>query len=218
MPEEKTITNLPPYHWRDEPIQPPRHARYTRSEWFLKRYGIMIALAAAFTIYTIILSAIVDARAVKRTKGEYEDKFDSWKLEYISSQNLLTGEESKAVAMETDAIAMAHDGGLFKTKEAFITYCWEAVVRSKRPNYPNSIQGVLEQTGQFAFYDPSGTFNAQKKAWAMEVLEQADKNELPPYLTLDHQFMEIRNGGEVCILHSCWDFNTISDEPWRYRE
>ena len=50
------------------------------------------------------------------------------------------------------------------------------------------------------------------------MLEQAYADELPRYLTMEHQYLEMRNDGEVCILHSCWNFNTISDEPWRLRE
>lgn len=215
--EDKIVKSLPAYHWKEDPIQPPRHARYTRGEWFLRQYGILIAVVAAFTIYTIILSAIVDHRAVSRTKDKYEDAFESWKLEYISSQNLLTGEASRAAAMETDAIALAHDGDVWKTEEAFKTYCWNAIVRMKRADYPNSIQDVLQQTGQYAFHNPSGAYSVQKKEWAMEVLEQAYADQLPRYLTLEHQYLEMRNDGEVCILHSCWNFNTIDDEPWRYR-
>ena len=217
MSEEKAITNLPTYRWRDEPVEPPRHKKVVRRDRFLRQYGIMIALAAAFTIYTILLSSLVYHRAFKAAEVKYEKQFETWQQEYTAERYLLTGEASRKAAMERDAVALAHDGGVWKTEAAFKAYAWNAVVRSKRADYPNSIQEVLEQTGQYAFHSPGGAYEEQKFKWAMEVMEQAYADMLPAYLTLEHQFLEMRDGGEVCILHTNWQFNTSSDDPWRFR-
>ena len=217
MLDEKTIAELFPYR-TDEPKPPVRHRVISQKENFLRRYGIMLILWAAFTIYTICLSAFVNYQAVQRTRAEYDQMFESWQQEYTADQYLLTGEASRAAAIDRDAVSIAHDGGIWKTEAAFKAYVWNVVVRSRRSNYPNSVQEVLEQTGQYAFYDPDGTYNAQKVQWAKEVLEEAYDGQLPRYLTLEHQFLEMRNGGEDCILHTCFDFNTMNDDPWRYRE
>lgn len=219
MSEEKVkaITNLPIYHWRDEPAEPPRHARHARRECFLRRYGIMLGFMALFTIYTIVLSAAVYFHAEKVVKSQYESKLGDWQQEYIAEQYLLTGEASREAAIDREAVALAHDGGVWKTEAAFKAYCWNVVVRSKRADYPNSVQEVLAQTGQYAFYDPDGAYGEQKFKWAREVIEQAYTDKLPAYLTLEHQFLEMRNGGEDCILHTSWQFNTMNDDPWRWR-
>lgn len=221
MADKKAITNLPPYRWRDAPDEPPRHKRMVRRDRFLRQYGIMIALAAAFTIYTILLSSLVYFRAEKKFTTLHESQMaeqrELWEREYTAEHFLLTGEASRKAAMEQDAIALAHDGGVWKTEEAFKAYCWNAVVRSKRVDYPNSIPDVLAQTGQYAFHSPGGAYEEKKFNWAMEVLEQAYADMLPAYLTLDHQFLEMRDGGADCILHTNWQFYTGNDDPWRVR-
>ena len=177
----------------------------------------MIGLMALFTIYTIVLSAAVYYHAEKVVKSQYESKMADWKQEYRAEQYLLTGEASREAAIDREAVALAHDGGVWKTEAAFKAYCWNVVVRSKRSDYPNSVQDVLAQTGQYAFYDPDGAYGEQKFKWAREVIEQAYTDRLPAYLTLEHQFLEMRNGGEDCLLHTNWQFNTMNDDPWRWR-
>ena len=217
MESEKTIMNLPTYHWKDEPVQPPRHLRNVRRDRFLRNYGILLAIAAAFTIYTIILSSIVYFRADKVLRKKYESQLEDWKVEYVSSVNLVTGEDSKKLAIKQEAIAAARDGNVWTTKEAFQTYCWNVKVRQLRPDYPNSIQDVLLQAKQYDFHDPESTYNQQKVEWATEVFEQAYDGELPAGLTLDHQFLEMRNNGSVCVLHTTFDFYTNNDDPWRLK-
>ena len=177
----------------------------------------MLAFMALFTIYTILLSAAVYFHAKKVVETQYESRLSDWQQEYRADQYLLTGEASREAAMDRDAIDIAHDGGVLKTEAAFKAYAWNVVVRTKRADYPNSVQDVLAQTGQYAFYDPDGIYGEQKYKWAREVIEQAYTNKLPAYLTLEHQFLEIRNGGEDCILHTNWQFNTMNDDPWRWR-
>ena len=215
--DEKAIRTLPTYEWREDPIEPPRHRRAARRDCFLRRYGILLMLLAAFTIYTILLSAYVHHRTEKLMQARYDAMFEEWQEEYTASRYLLTGEASRKAAMEQDAVALAHDGGVWKTEEAFKAYCWNAVVRMKRPDYPNSIPEVLAQTGQYAFHSPGGAYEEKKFNWAMEVLEQAYTDKLPAYLTLEHQFLEMRDGGSDCILHTNWQFNTSGDDPWRWR-
>ena len=218
MESKNKIVNLPAYHWKDDVVQPVRHRVAERKDRFLRRYGILLIAAAAFTIYTICLSAAVYFRAEKVMKTKYESQMDSWKTEYVSTQYLLTGEESRKLAIRQESIAAAKDGGVWTTKEAFQTYCWNTKVRQLRADYPNSVQDVLQQTKQYDFHDPEGTYSKQKVEWATEVFEQAYDGELPPGLTLEHQFLEMRNDGAVCVLHTTFDFYTNNDNPWRLKE
>jgi len=217
MSNENTTKTLPAYQWREDPVQPPRHRRKEKRDLFLRRHGILLIFLALFTVYSILLSAAVYFLAGKIVGNKYEIQMADWKQEYAAEQYLLTGEASRAAAIDRDAISLAHDGDIWNTEEAFKSYCWNVIIREKRADYPNSVQDVLEQTGQYAFYDPDGPYNTQKYEWAKEVLEQAYTDQLPRYLTMDHQYLEMRNNGDVCILHSCWNFNTINDEPWRWR-
>lgn len=215
MESEKTIKSLPSYKWREDPVEPPKHARCVRRDRFLRQHGIFLALAAAFTIYTILLSSFVYNRALKSAEAEYEEQFKTWKQEYVAQNFLLTGKASRDAAIERDAITAAHDGGVWTTKEAFQTYVWNTAVREKRADYPNNITDVLQQTGQYAFHNPYGVYNDEKVEWAREVYEQAYDGKLPTGLTLEHQFLEMRNNGSVCVLHTSYDFYTNNDDPWR---
>jgi len=214
--DEKAIKSLPTYHWRDEPFQPPKHRAEVRRERFLRRYGIILILAACFTIYTILLSWIVHYRAMSLAKEQYENEFEAWKQEYIAENFFLTGEASRAAAIEQDAVTAAHDGGVWTTEKAYKTYCWNVEVRKRRADYPNSVQDVLQQTGQYAFHDPDGTYNSDKLDWGREVFQEAYSGALPQGLTLEHQFLEMRNNGAVCVLHTSYDFYTSKDDPWSY--
>ena len=64
------------------PEMPFRHVVIERKERFIRRYGILLVVAAVFTIYTIILSAFVNRQAVMRTRQEYDVKFEQWQADY----------------------------------------------------------------------------------------------------------------------------------------
>jgi len=218
MPKKNTMMNLPPYQWKDLPAQPARHKWMTRKERFVKRYGILLIGAAVFTIYTILLSAAVYDRAEETVRKNVEAEIAQKQQMETGAANFLSDEASKENAFLLDAEALARDSGVWKTEEAFKAYCWNAIVRTWRADYPNSVQAVLEQPGQYDYHSKSGPYSTEKLEWAKEVLAEMEAGKLPRYLTMEHQYLEMRDGGSDCVLHTCWEFNTMNDDPWRYLE
>ena len=144
---------------------------------------------------------------------EYRDKLQQEK----AAEFFLSGEASREAARNQDAMALAMDGGVWKTESAFKAYCWNVVIRSMSSQFPGSIREVLEQPGQYAFHQTEGTYSTEKFEWALEVLLQAETGRLPAYLTAEHVYLEMRDGGNDCVLHTEYDKNKTTDDPWRYR-
>ena len=194
----------------------------------VRKHGVGVALIAGIIVWTLIVIAvtksIVKANTIKEVESrceiEYNNKLEEYKKEEAENrakEYWLSGDASKESAMNQDAIALAQDGNVWKTEEAFKTHCWNVVVRKLNPNYPNSIKGVLEQDGQYAYHDKDGTYSEEKFEWALEVLKQADTGKLPAYLTVNHVYIEMRDNGKSCVLHTTYD-RKGNDDPWKLRE
>ena len=72
------------------------------------------------------------------------------------------------------------------------------------------------RNGNIILHNSNGSFSAEKYEWAREVLLQADEKKLPAYLTTEHLFMEMRDGGATCVLHTDYSRGG-NDDPWRYQ-
>lgn len=181
--------------------------------------GLIIALVVSFIAWGIRIHK--DRRDEAMKAAAREEAVAS----YIAAQNLAaeneyeaSGQKAKDDARKADAIALAKDSGIWKNETAFKTHCWNVILRVKSPLYPDSIQAVLTQAKQYEYaYLDADTYQTEKVQWATEVLEQAETGQLPAYLTLNHLFEEMRNGGTDCVLHTDYDRGP-SDDPWRYRE
>lgn len=227
MTVQKAIRELPQYAEAElpppQPSAPPIRHRIMTKEEFERRYGLLLILAAAFTIYTVLLSAWVTNRTEKRVWEEagehYADELQAYKDQQAydrSAEYFLSGEASREAAMNQDAEAMSRDGGVWKTEAAFKAYCWNVVMRKLSPLYPNSIKEVLEDPGQFDYHQTEGAYSAEKFQWAKEVLEQAESGKLPARLTPQHLWQEMKDGGKDCVLHTSYNFYTGNDDPWWY--
>ena len=197
-----------------------KHEMEDRLYWMKKRYGIAVIVVLVWVASLLITFLLTSHFVYKRTVKEEEEHYAPYlaKLaEYMNKEyedgkaNFLSDENSKAAAMQDDAIALAHDGGMWKNENAFKAYCWNVWVRSKSPLYPNSITEVLDQPNQYDYHDHSDTFSQEKYLWALEVLEQAETGMRPAYLTMDHVMLEVRNGGNDCVLNT-----ERGDDQWRY--
>lgn len=181
--------------------------------------GLIIALVVSFIAWGIRIHK--DRRDEAMKAAAREEAVAS----YIAAQNLAaeneyeaSGQKAKDDARKADAIALAKDSGIWKNEAAFKTHCWNVILRVKSPLYPDSIQAVLTQAKQYEYANlDADTYQTEKVQWATEVLEQAETGQLPAYLTLNHIFEEMRNGGTDCVLHTDYDRGP-SDDPWRYRE
>jgi len=193
-----------------------------RKHRFVKRYALAAILIAGLIIWTgaacLITRAVVRKNTIQEEAEHYApylEELTKYKAkEWEDGQaTFLSDAKSKAAARQVDAVQLAHDNGLWKNENAFKTYCWNVYVRKTSPFYPDSIVEVLDQPMQYEFHDHNDTYNQEKYLWALEVLEQADTGMMPAYLTQNHVMLEVRNGGNDCVLNT-----EKGDDPWRYRE
>ena len=198
-----------------------RNEMEDRVDYLKKRYGIAVIVFLVWVASLLITFLITSYSVHNKTVKEEEEHYAPYLAELTKYKqkewdegqaNFLSDENSKAAAMQDDAVQLAHDSGMWKNENAFKTYCWNVIIRKMSPRYPNSIAEVLDQPKQYDYHDHGDTFNQEKYLWAMEVLEQADTGMLPAYLSLDHIVLEVRNGGNDCVL------NTESgNDQWRYQ-
>ena len=106
--EDDTQIPLPK---RPEKKQEPKHMKFDK-DTFIKRYGIVIIAAAAFTVYTILLSAFVASTTEKRVRKELAIEFSAKLTQEIEAyeqsrmaEDLLTGEASFNKAVEDLALS-----------------------------------------------------------------------------------------------------------------
>ena len=198
---------------------------------FWRDYKILIIAAAVFSIYSLILIWRVDARAVKRVRTEElapvqaelvktQEKLKKYtdKEEEQTRQYFLSGDASKDAQNGRDSIELAKDGGVWKNKAAFQAYCWNVKLRQLSSSYPNNIKECLAQPYQYDFYNENGFSDEAKQQWALEVLQQADSGTLPAHLSLNHLYLEMKDGGATCVLHTDDNYYSSKDDPWKLKE
>lgn len=141
---------------------PPRMRRADQRDMFRKRYGILLILAAAFTLYTICLSGWVNWRTTRRVQAEMAAQHEQAMLEWQEAQRMeqskqyfLSGEASReaAINQETDAVAAVISKLTTDAQKATEAACMLA--RVMNPAYPNSFEEVAAQPQQWMFYDGS---------------------------------------------------------------
>lgn len=144
------------------PEMPFVHRVTARKERFIKRYGIALVLACVFTIYSILLSAVVYKRAEKKLTAEYEsklaDQMDAWIDEQRTEQSrqyFLSGDASREAAINKATGVVAGVISKLETDQQKLTEACCMLARVMNPAYPNSFEEVAEQAKQWMFYDGS---------------------------------------------------------------
>ena len=193
-------------------------------ETFLRRYGILLIAAAAFTIYTILLSGWVSWKTEKRIRDELESAYEQSLAEYHdqrqqeqAAQYFLSGEASREafINQEIDAVAPVIARLSTDAQKATEASCMLARVMS--PNYPNSFREVAAQPQQWMFYDgKDNTFSAHDREIAERIVR--------PYL----ESGIIPNGLTAEMVYGSWSTNDFvlrdhyegsgTMHTWRYAD
>jgi len=216
--------------WAEQPVeeQPSmsRHYRMDGKE-FTRRYGIALILAAAFTVYTILLANFVDYRAEKRVREELQPSLERLELyenrermekaqaEAAAAAGFVTGEASKEQHIQREIDAVAAVIAKLSTDQMKLTEASCMLARVMNPSYPDSFQTVANQEKQWMFYDGSDkTFSQHDKELAESIVR--------PYL----ESGIIPNGLTSEMVYGAWstnDFvlrdsyeNTANMHTWRY--
>lgn len=138
----------------------PSQRRNIDWEKLVKRYGIVVAGAALFTLYTIVLSWCVHAGAVKQVRAdmevEYAARLEEYKAEQaraVQAEHWLSGTASLDAAVNQAVDAIAPVVARLQTDEQKQTEVGIMIARTLNSGFPNSLQEVAEQEGQWPLYD-----------------------------------------------------------------
>lgn len=138
----------------------PGQRRKIDWERMVKRYGIVVAGAALFTLYTIVLSWCVHAGAVKQVRAdmevEYAARLEEYKAEQaraVQAEHWLSGTASLDAAVNQAVDAIAPVVARLQTDEQKQTEVGIMIARTLNSGFPNSLQEVAEQEGQWPLYD-----------------------------------------------------------------
>lgn len=143
--------------WKHERPSQRRNIDWDR---LVKRYGIVVAGAALFTLYTIVLSWCVHAGAVKQVRAdmeiEYAARLEEYKAEQaraVQAEHWLSGTASLDAAVNQAVDAIAPVVARLQTDEQKQTEVGIMIARTLNSGFPNSLQEVAEQEGQWPLYD-----------------------------------------------------------------
>ena len=189
---------------------------------YVRRYGIAIILAAAFTLYTIILSSYVNGRAEKRVRAEMEVEYarmlDAHKEEQAqqrAAEYFLSGDASREAAINQAVDSVAKVISKLNTDAQKATEASCMLARVLSPAYPNTFEEVASMPSQWMFYDGSDdTFSVHDREIAESIVR--------PYM----ESGIIPNGLTADMVYGAWstnDFvlrdsyeNTGTMHTWRY--
>ena len=204
------------------PKPPVRHRVITAKERFARRYGILLILAAAFTIYTVILSAYVNYRAEKRVRAEVEAEYaqqlqahkDQMAQEQ-AAERFLSGDASREAFINQEADAVAAVISKLATDDQKRTEASCMLARVMNPAYPGTFQEVSEQAQQWPLYDGSDkTFSQHDREIADSIVR--------PYI----ESGIIPNGLTADMIYAAWSpsdlvlrdsyLNSATMHTWRW--
>ena len=214
--------------------RPGKNAKPERQPWyrlrldfdlkrFGKRYGILLAAAAVFAIYTICLSAWVDHRATTRVRQElaieYASRLEQYKqeqAEQAQAEHWLSGEASREAYINQEIDAAAPVIAKLATDAQKLNEVCCMLARVMSPLYPDSFREVAAQAQQWMFYDGTDkTFTQHDRELAESIIR--------PYL----EEGIVPNGLTSSMVYGEWtasDFvlrdsykTTSTMHTWRYQ-
>lgn len=124
--------------------------------WFLCWVGKWVLLALGIILYTLIIARAADARAAK--------KYEAWQARFVD--DYLAQQEAARVGIPPDpkvqlrehqaqALAKVLYGVKDNSEADLRTMCWCVFNRVDSPDYPDTLEEVIEQPSQWMRYAPS---------------------------------------------------------------
>lgn len=166
-------------------------------EWFARRYGILVIAAAGFVVYTVLLSAGVEARTETRVRQEmaveYASQLERYKQELREqeqAQYFKSGEASREafVNQEIDAATQLIQEEPNETMRG--TKLGVAIARLMSGNYGSTLREVVEQPDQWMNYHSDTKITQEVRAFAEKIVRDYYENGVvPDGLTKDIQWL-----------------------------
>lgn len=189
---------------------------------FKRRYGILLIAAAAFTLYTIILSSCVEASTEKRVWAEAETKYAGQLEAYKAEQayeaqkaHWLSGDASREAFINQEITAGAKAISKEANDQVKGTKLGVGIARALNPNYPGTIKEVFAQANQFMFISEDNTYTQHDWDLAESLIRPFyEDGVLPNGLTQDMVYFEWN--GSTGTARDSYE-STTGMSTWRYQ-
>ena len=196
--------------------QRPRKRAEKTLEQFKRRYGILLITALLLTLYTILLSASVEARTEKRVRKEMEDAATQAVENYKAEQDqqkkdaeeeqkkagFLTGEASLQNYIETLAAPLSvHVASLRMERNVTAagaeTYAWVDLARFASGIYGSTLEEVLSDPKQIEGYIEGHATRPEDDEIGLRVATNYVMKKFPTGYNMNMIFAQIMADGSV---------------------
>jgi hypothetical protein len=199
-----------------------RKPRLPSLDQIKRRYGILLIAAAAFTIYTIILSSCIEASTEKRVwteaKAQYAAQLEEYKAQQAyeaQAEHWLSGDASREAFINQEILAGAKLIAKEANDEIKGTKLGVAIARMKNSFYPETIQEVAAQPNQFMFYSEDNTYTQHDWDLAESMIRPLYEQGMMPNGLTD-QMVYFEWSGNTGTARDSYE-TTTSMRTWRYQ-
>ena len=189
---------------------------------FRRKYGILLIAAAAFTIYTILLSAGVERKTEQRVRQEmaieYASQLEAYKAEQAretQKQYFLSGDASREAFINQEIDASARLAARMSNDVQKGGIICNALARVMNKAYPGTMQEVIAQPEQWMFYSPDNKFSTHDREIAEKILRAYYEDGIVP-TGLTEEFVYGSWSESDYVLRNTWDFGSAT-RTWRYQ-
>lgn len=200
---------------------PSRSEIERRADKFKKRYGLLLIAAAAWTLYTIILSAAVEHRTETRVRQamavEYASQLERYKAEQAEAKQaeyFLSGSASREafINQEIDAATQLIQEEPNETMRG--TKLGVALARLMSGLYGGTLQEVVSQPDQWMNYHADTKITQEVRAFAEKIVKAYyEDGVIPDGLTPDIQWLTWTPGDYLA--RNNWNA-AAATKTWRY--
>jgi len=232
MIDEKAMRMLPAYAKAEIPQREEvpkgmwtrlmNHAAERIRVGFRRKYGILLIGAAAFTLYTILLSASVEHRTEIRVRqemaGEAAAAVEQYKAEQAretQKQYFLSGDASREAFINQEVDSAARLAARMSNDTQKGGIICNALARVMNKAYPGTMQEVIAQPEQWMFYSPDNKFSTHDREIAEKILRAYYEEGIVP-TGLTEEFVYGSWSESDYVLRNTWDFGSAT-RTWRYQ-
>ena len=203
----------------------PRHRRISRQEELKRRYGLSLIIfmiwGASMMLGCCITGVIVRHNTEKELRQEYAIEYASQleaykrqQAEQVQAEHWLSGDASREAFLNQEILAGAKLICREQNDQVKGTKLGVALARVMNPQYPGTIQEVVEQPDQFMFYSADNKVTERDLDIADKILRPYyEQGIVPAGLTQDMVYFEW--SGASGTARDSYE-TTTSMSTWRY--
>ena len=203
-----------------------KHRAIDARERLKRKYGILLIGTFALAAYTMLLCCITGTIVHHNTiydmeqeiAAEYEARLEAYKAEQayqLQASHWLSGEASLEAQINKEADLLAKGMQIWKNDRAKGTFIWNALMRMESSLYPGNLEEILSAPKQYDWWSEKNPITAADRELAISILKDYHAGIWPSDLTIKHIYLEMRDGGNDCVLHTAYD-HSGNDNQWRW--